>query len=94
MGPSFALVTSLPQLAFQFSIGKWVVRVDAETYPGYVSALFGILGLFSMIPFKEVERKVSTNPVLAVQRSASSMFFDICILFLNMLNIMYFFLRF
>jgi len=70
-GPAFALVTALTKLSWGFKIGNFPVNFNASTYPGYISALLGVLGLFSLIPFKEVPRKKSLNPVLDVQKNAA-----------------------
>jgi len=57
-GPAFAMVTAFPALQFHVQIGTYTFRFDKATAPGWISAFFGLLGLFSMIPFKEITRKV------------------------------------
>jgi len=56
-GPSFSLLTSLPALEFSFKISSYKFSFNAQTAPGWVSALFAILGIICLIPFKEVHRK-------------------------------------
>jgi len=55
-GPAFSLLTSLPALHFKIHTGGFYLSFDSATAPGWLSAFFSILGLISLIPFKEVKR--------------------------------------
>lgn len=71
-GPAFSLVTAIPSLAFQFNIGSFTVYFNEYTASGWISALFGLMGLFAMIPFKEVKKPIASTPQAAMLKDASS----------------------
>jgi hypothetical protein len=54
LGPGFSAVTSLPSLAWGFTINGYPINFNQDTYPGYVSALFALFALPCMIPFKSI----------------------------------------
>jgi len=63
-GPAFSLLTSLPALHFAIDKPNFYVAFNANTGPGWISALFSILGLISLIPFKEVQRTKVANSAI------------------------------
>eukprot|EP01126_Amoeba_proteus_P021910 TRINITY_DN2227_c0_g1_i3.p1 TRINITY_DN2227_c0_g1~~TRINITY_DN2227_c0_g1_i3.p1 ORF type:complete len:336 (-),score=40.19 TRINITY_DN2227_c0_g1_i3:186-1193(-) len=70
-GPTFSLITSLPQLQFQIKIRNFTINVNEYTSPGWISALFGLLGLLSMIPFQDIKRKTSFDTHVEKMKSTS-----------------------
>eukprot|EP01127_Copromyxa_protea_P014306 TRINITY_DN3962_c0_g1_i1.p1 TRINITY_DN3962_c0_g1~~TRINITY_DN3962_c0_g1_i1.p1 ORF type:complete len:512 (-),score=104.05 TRINITY_DN3962_c0_g1_i1:34-1353(-) len=71
-GPAFAMITALEALQFPcVHIGSYCLMFNKNTSPGWISALFGILGLFSMIPFREIKRKVSLDKAVEDLKSVS-----------------------
>jgi len=61
-GPAFSYLTVFPVLHFDIQIKSYTLSFNANTAPGWISAFFSILGLISLIPFKEVKRTVPLNP--------------------------------
>lgn len=70
-GPSFSLLTSASFLKFSVPIGSYTFNFDADTAPGYLSALLALCALFALIPFREVVRTPPATPEAAVLAQSS-----------------------
>jgi len=55
-GPAFALLTSMNALHFTVYISSYQLNFNAETAPGFVSALFTLFGIVCLLRFHEVKR--------------------------------------